>query len=297
MLRPLPRPPCSPPRRPAAPKQSTSPGIMGLSETRVPLSVSPGLDLKSKPRLQAHPATPSHPLPFPGRTASGQWSAVRSSDPSPAALPFSRAGPAVFQPQLTPAVFSSRALSLGFLCPFHPCPPLGSHILPWGPLPGPKKSVSVLFSNFNISILKTRICILMAPVPARQGCTLMPIYFGEECFLLSGSSFSTLIQAHSLVPALIDTLGQDRLYVASTFRLCWGLCDNWSLCRLERQGTEVSLPTPPNPARNIKASCKLASASSVLSSQAPRPGLQHSVARLGSQRLGFAVSPLARTPT
>lgn len=179
---------------------------------------------------------------------------------------------------MTPAVFSSPALSFGFLCPFHPCPLLGSHILPRGPLPGPKKSVSVLFSNFNISILKTRICILMAPVPARQGYTLMPIYFGEECFLLHSSSFSTLIQAHSLVPALIYTLGQDRLYVASTFRLCWGLSDNWSLCRQEHRGTEVSLPTPPNPSRNIKASCKLASASSVLSSQAPRPGLQHSVA-------------------
>lgn len=87
-------------------------------------------------------------------------------------------------------LFSHRqALLHCFLYPFQPCPSLGSHILPWGPLPGPKKSVTVLFSTSNISILKTHICILMAPVPARKGYTLMHIYFGEESFPGTVSNF------------------------------------------------------------------------------------------------------------
>lgn len=62
-------------------------------------------------------------------------------------------------------------------------------------------------------------------------------------------------------------------------------------------GTDVSLPTPPSFARNIKASCKLPSATRVLSSQAPKPGLQHSLAQRRGRGLGFTRSPLAWTLT
>lgn len=73
---------------PVEPKQSTSPGLSAFTETRIPLSASPGLDLKSKPRdsrlvltLQPRWAAAQRNFPeltllFPGHAASGQRSAA-----------------------------------------------------------------------------------------------------------------------------------------------------------------------------------------------------------------------------
>lgn len=172
--------------KPLAPRQSLPPVSWLLKKSRTFCLLLRALT--SRHILPRWAATqrwfPEVPLLFPGprglRSAvSGQVLWAR-----PLYTPFFL----VFQPCQAPAVLSSPGLSHRFLPPFIPAP-TGSHILPWGPLPGPKKSVSALFPTSNISILKTHICIFMAPVPARQGYTLMHIYFGEEAFSCVAANF------------------------------------------------------------------------------------------------------------
>lgn len=181
---------------PVAPKQRTSPGLTALRDP----SVSPGLDLKSKPGLQAHPDAPppwaatqgNFPeltLLFPGHAASGQRSVVRSSDCLLLHSPFRGLPDSLSASIDSCCLLISRLSHTASSSPFIPAPTRLPHSA-LGPSPWPQEVCLLLFSTSNISILKTHICILMAPVPARQGYTLMHIYILERsAFPCTASDF------------------------------------------------------------------------------------------------------------
>lgn len=105
---------------PVAHKQGPAPGFTALTETWLFLSVSPGVNLKTKPRPSAHPDAPppgaatqgnfpALTLLFPGQAASGQRSAVRSSDPASPVLRCAPLAP-------TPGLPSSLSASIDSCC-------------------------------------------------------------------------------------------------------------------------------------------------------------------------------------
>ena len=122
------------------------------------LTSSPSLDSRhvlTTPPPSPHPyaATqrnfPELTLLFPGHAASGQRSAVRSSDPASPALPFSRPAPAGFQPQLTPAVFSSPGSLTLLPLPLSSLPPTQLPHPALGPSPWPQEVCLSIVLHFQ----------------------------------------------------------------------------------------------------------------------------------------------------
>lgn len=145
---------------PVAPKQSMSPGFTALTETRILPSISPDFHLKSKPRLQTH-SEPPLPLgchseislnsPFSSLGTQPQVSGqqVRSSDLAPPALPFSQPAPAGFQPQSTPAVFSSPGSLTLLPLPLSSLPPTRLPHPALGPSPRPQEVCLSIVLHFQ----------------------------------------------------------------------------------------------------------------------------------------------------